>query len=226
MRAKKVRDEREHVIHLRVAGLVGRLPRRHRVGAHPEAFDPSIDELIGLVERDVIVDKIAEMLRDLRGKGFNTIGEARIERSRAAAGGLNVQRPGVVHERDDRRDSGSAKSLQNVTVVGESFVTPNAGLRLESCPRKREPEYGAAEPARELDILSIAVPEIRRVAARDDSAHTLPDVANLVASIVRLALMIGRRYAEAKVLHHRVGTASRHRSSPCRYMEEMPSCLD
>ncbi len=93
MRAKEIGDEGEDVVHLRVAALVRRLAGRHGVGAHPEAFDPAVDELIGLVERDVVVDEIAEPLRDLGGEALDAIGETGIERAGAVAGGLDVERP-------------------------------------------------------------------------------------------------------------------------------------
>ena len=107
VRAKEIGDECEHVVHLLVAGCVGGLPRRHRVGAHPEALDPAVDKLIGFVERDVVVDQIAQALRHLGCEARDAIGKARIERPRALAGSLHVKRPRVVHERDHRRHSAS-----------------------------------------------------------------------------------------------------------------------
>ena len=64
--AKKIRNEREHVVHLFVAARVRRLSGRHRVGAHPKTFDPSVDELIRFVERDVVVNEIAQPPSHLR----------------------------------------------------------------------------------------------------------------------------------------------------------------
>ena len=113
MRAKKIRNEGQHVVHLRFAALIRGLPRRHRVGAHPKAFDPAVDELVGLVERYVIVDQVAKTLRDLIRESLDPRGKLRIQQSGTAAGSLHVQRPRVVHERNDGRHTGFADRLQH-----------------------------------------------------------------------------------------------------------------
>jgi hypothetical protein len=202
MRAEEIWDEREHVIHLRIAAFVRRLTRRHRVGAHPKAFDPAVDELIGFVKRHIAVDEIAETLSSFRCEAYEAIRKARVEQSRTATGGLNVKRPRVVHQCDHRRHSGVADRLQYGAVVRESLIAPNAGLELEPRPRKRKPKDGAAQATRELDIFAIAIPKVGGFAAWNEPAHVLPNVANVVASVVSLALMVGSCDSELKAGRH------------------------
>ena len=202
VRAKEVGDERKHVVHLRVAALIRRLTRRHRVRAHPEAFDPAVDELIGLVKRYVVVDEIAEPLRNFGCEGRESIRKARIEQTRTAAGSLNVERPCVMDERNDRRHFGVADRLQYRAVVREGLVAPRARLGLKPRPRERESEHRAVQAARELDVFAITIPKVGSLAARNQAAHALPNVANVVASVVGLALMVGCRNAESKAAWH------------------------
>ncbi len=90
MGAKEVRNELQHVVHLCVATLVRRLSGRHGVGAHPETFDPAVNQLIGFVDRDVIVDQIAEARRNLSRVRANPTWKAGIERAGPTSRGLHV----------------------------------------------------------------------------------------------------------------------------------------
>src|SRR6202042_332811 len=112
--------------------------------------------LIGFVERYVIVDDVAEALRDLLGEPGDAIGKARIEQPRSAPGGLDVEGPRVMNERNHCRLSRVADRLQHVAIVREGLVVPGAGVGLEPRPRERKAEHRTAEAARELDVLAIA----------------------------------------------------------------------
>ena len=93
-------------------------------------------------------------------------------------------------------------ACKDVAVVREGFIAPGARLGLEPCPRKRKAEHRAAQAARELDVFGIAIPKIGRLAARNEPAHALPHVANVVVPVVGLALMVGGCDTELKVARH------------------------
>jgi hypothetical protein len=202
MSSKEIGNKRQHVVHLRVAAFVGRLPRGHRVGAHPKTFDPAVEKLVWLVEREIVVDEIAEPPRDLACEPRDAVGEAWIEWTGSATGGLNVERPGVVHERDDRRHLRIADRLQDIAIVREGLVAPETGLGLEPGPRERQAKDATTEAASKLNVFAKAIPKICGLAACNQRSHVLPDVANVVALVVGFALMVGGSDAEFKVARH------------------------
>jgi hypothetical protein len=111
-------------------------------------------------------------------------------------GRLHVKRPGVVHERDDRRQAGGSHRLQNVAIMRETFVAPRARLGFEPRPGERKTKCRAAKSLRELDVFAKAIPEVGCRTARNESPHALPNVSNIVATIVGFALVVGGRDAE------------------------------
>jgi hypothetical protein len=107
-----------------------------------------------------------------------------------------------VHERGHRRHTGIAYRLQYGAIVREGFIAPDTGLGLEPRPRKREAEHHATQAARKLDVFAIAIPEVGGFPTRNDLAHALPYIADVVVLVVGLALMVGSCDAEPKSMRH------------------------
>src|SRR5215472_8092604 len=114
-------------------------------------------------------------------------------------------------KRDDRLHPRIAQILQYVAIVLKCGVIPSAGIRLDPRPRNRHPEDRTAEPLREVDVLAIAVPKIGRATAWHEPTHALPDVTDVVAAVIRLALVVSRGDAESKVFAHRRRTFAGNR---------------
>ncbi|MGA9945883.1 MAG: hypothetical protein WBP75_12690, partial [Candidatus Cybelea sp.] len=53
-----------------------------------------------------------------------------------------------------------------------------------------------------LNVFAEAIPKLGALAARDEPTHALPDIANVVAPVVRFALVVGRCDAEFKLARH------------------------
>jgi len=106
-------------------------------------------------------------------------------------------------QRDDRRHAGGAHVLQHVAIVCERRIIPRSGFRFEPRPRKRESKCAAAELPGEIDVFFVAIPEVRRFAARGQTSNAFPHVADIVLTGIRFTLMIRRRNSEAKLRRKR-----------------------